>query len=72
MEKETIVHKLRFGIKITSGILTDNSKVYNVRIPIQTINGLKDIYIEADNEREACKIAELIDHGGSVDIKESL
>ncbi|MHA2010101.1 MAG: hypothetical protein ACW980_22530 [Promethearchaeota archaeon] len=52
--------------------MTDNSKVYNVRIPIQTINGLKDIYIEADNEREACKIAELIDHGGSVDIKESL
>jgi hypothetical protein len=68
MEQEKIIQNLRFGITVTSEILT----FHNIRIPIEIDGTTKDVYIEADNESEASKIAELIEHGGVVDIKEQL
>jgi hypothetical protein len=79
---ETPVKSFKFGITITRSITTDGENTYNeynVRIPV-CLNGdgddksanVKDIHIEACNYYEACKIAELVESGGMVNIKNQL
>ncbi len=68
MQKEKKFYNYRFGISVTRKVL-DGDSFYNVRVPM---GAKKEVCIEADNSVEACKIAELIEHGGMVTIEEAL
>jgi hypothetical protein len=70
---EVKIQELRFGISVTSkSLLPDNEIFYNVRVPVELFGKTKEVYIECDSEQNAFKMAELIELGGMVTIKESL